>query len=108
MKVAVFYGSSMDNTLVFRDSAIQLETYLAKQQIDLVYGSQVGLMGTIADTILEQGGRVYGVISEKLKDKELAHTRLTELMVVSDMHQRKAKMAEQADAFIAMSGGSGT
>ncbi|CAG8998320.1 MAG: Putative cytokinin riboside 5'-monophosphate phosphoribohydrolase [Candidatus Celerinatantimonas neptuna] len=109
MKVAVFCGSSLGDSPVFRDAAIRLGKYLAKQKIDLVYGgSQVGLMGIIADTVLEQRGCVYGVIPEKLKDKELAHTGLTELIIVSDMHQRKAKMAELSDAFIAMPGGAGT
>lgn len=109
MRLAVFCGSSAGHDPQYTAAAEQLGKYLAQQHIELVYGGgKVGLMGTIADTVMEQGGRVYGVIPERLRDKELAHEGITELMVVADMHQRKAKMAALADGFIAMPGGAGT
>jgi uncharacterized protein (TIGR00730 family) len=82
---------------------------LAKRSIGLVYGGgNVGLMGTVADAVLEFGGEVVGVIPQGLVDRELAHDGLTELIIVHSMHDRKAKMAEASDAFIAMPGGFGT
>lgn len=77
--------------------------------LGLVYGGgDVGLMGVIADSMLELGGEVIGVIPRRLKEREVAHEGLTELFVVETMHERKAKMAEHADAFVAMPGGIGT
>ena len=82
---------------------------LGQRGIELVYGGgHVGLMGAVADGCLQDGGRVIGVIPEALKNKELAHTGLTELRVVGSMHERKALMADLADAFIALPGGYGT
>lgn len=80
-----------------------------RRGLGLVYGgSDVGLMGTLADTVLSQGGEVIGVIPEPLVAKEVAHRGLTDLRIVHSMHERKAMMAELADAFIAMPGGFGT
>jgi uncharacterized protein (TIGR00730 family) len=77
--------------------------------VDLVYGGgRLGLMGLIADSVLELGGRVYGVIPTALVDLEVAHTGLTELHTVANMHERKAKMTDLADAFLALPGGIGT
>jgi len=77
--------------------------------IGLVYGgASVGLMGALADTVLDAGGEVIGIIPSWLTDRELGHTRLSDLRVVGSMHERKAAMAELADAFIAMPGGFGT
>jgi uncharacterized protein (TIGR00730 family) len=82
---------------------------LAKRDISLIYGGgKVGLMGVLADTCLAKGGRVVGVIPQILVDKEVAHAGLTQLHVVSSMHQRKALMADLADAFLALPGGFGT
>jgi len=82
---------------------------LADRGIDLVYGGgRVGLMGAIADAALQAGGTVLGVIPQSLVDREIQHTGLTQLHVVATMHERKAKMAELADAFIALPGGAGT
>ena len=82
---------------------------LCERGIELVYGGgNVGLMGAIADACLQDGGRVIGVIPDALKKKELAHTGLTELRIVGSMHERKALMADLADAFIALPGGFGT
>ena len=82
---------------------------MAKRQVDLVYGGgRLGLMGIIADTVLAEGGRVHGVIPEMLKDLEVAHQGVTKLHIVQNMHERKAKMTDLTDAFIALPGGVGT
>lgn len=109
MKIAVYCGSSPGNDESYAQRARELGEYFGKNGIDLVFGGgHVGLMGTVADAVLASGGRVYGVIPEHLRDRELAHGSLTELHVVKDMHERKAKMAELADAFVALPGGIGT
>lgn len=90
-------------------SAVQVGELLAQRGIELVYGGgRVGLMGTVADACLAKGGRVIGVIPQLLVDKEVAHLGLTELRVVQTMHERKALMADLADAFLALPGGFGT
>lgn len=82
---------------------------MARRGIGLVYGGgHRGLMGVIADSVLEAGGEAYGVIPQALVDLEVAHTGLTELLTVNSMHERKAKMTELTDAFIALPGGIGT
>lgn len=82
---------------------------LAEAGIGLVYGgASVGTMGAVADAALGAGGDVYGVIPRQLVDREIAHAGLTQLFEVSDMHQRKARMAELADGFVALPGGAGT
>ncbi|SDS76784.1 hypothetical protein SAMN04489812_2962 [Microlunatus soli] len=94
---------------VYADAAAGLGELFASRGIGLVYGgATVGTMGVIADAALAAGGEVYGVIPQQLVDREIAHRGLTELYEVADMHQRKAKMAELADAFIALPGGAGT
>ncbi|WP_339805272.1 TIGR00730 family Rossman fold protein [uncultured Marinobacter sp.] len=109
MRVAVYCGSAAGNDPKFAQCARGMGTILAQQGIDLVFGGgKVGLMGIVADAVLDGGGKVYGVIPESLRDRELAHPGLTELQVVPNMHQRKAAMADMADAFIAMPGGPGT
>ncbi len=109
MRIAVFCGSSLGDRPIYTEGAKALGKYLAEQKIDLVYGGgKVGLMGVVADAVLDAGGDVYGVIPVSLSTKELAHPGLTELQVVADMHERKAAMAEMSDAFIAMPGGAGT
>ena len=109
MKVAVYCGSRPGNNPVFVDKARELGTWFGSHGIDVVFGGgHVGLMGIVADATLAAGGRVYGVIPESLRDRELAHDRLTELHVVRDMHQRKARMSELADGFLALPGGIGT
>src|SRR5699024_5082773 len=107
--IAVYCGSSFGNAEDYKDGAISLGKELARRNITLVYGgSSVGLMGVIADTVLSEGGEVIGVIPNLLEEREIAHTGLTKLFKVKDMHERKAKMAELADGFIAMPGGPGT
>jgi uncharacterized protein (TIGR00730 family) len=108
-RLAVFCGSSNGASEAYKEGAIQLGKELARQGIALVYGgASIGLMGTIANTVLEEGGQVIGVIPKVLENKEISHPHLTELLVVSSMHERKAKMADLADGFIALPGGSGT
>jgi uncharacterized protein (TIGR00730 family) len=109
MKIAVFCGSSYGDDPKYAECARDVGRYMASQGIDLVFGGgKVGLMGEIADAVLAGGGQVFGVIPESLRDRELAHPGLTDLKVVSGMHERKALMAAQADAFVALPGGPGT
>ncbi|MDP1395499.1 TIGR00730 family Rossman fold protein [Lysinibacillus capsici] len=107
--IAVFCGSSLGASEAYRQGAILLGKELAKRQITLIYGgASVGIMATVANTVLEEGGKVIGVIPTLLEEREIAHQQLTELIVVKTMHERKSKMMELADGFIALPGGSGT
>ncbi len=107
--IAVFCGSSIGASDAYREGAIQLGKELAKRQITLIYGgASVGIMATVADTVLQEGGKVIGVIPTLLEQREIAHQQLTELIVVNTMHERKSKMMELADGFIALPGGPGT
>lgn len=107
--IAVYCGSSRGTDPVFAEAAAHLGGLLAAHDIDVVFGGgRVGLMGVLADAVLEAGGRVHGVITAALVDSEIAHEELTSLAVVDTMHERKAAMADRADAFIAMPGGFGT
>ncbi|PJG43364.1 decarboxylase [Acinetobacter tandoii] len=107
--IAVFCGSAVGTDTIFLDTARHVGKTLAQQGKTLVYGGgRSGLMGVIADSALQAGGRVIGVIPHALVDRELAHPHLTELHVVKNMHERKTKMSELSDAFIALPGGAGT
>lgn len=107
--IAVFCGSSIGASDGYREGAIQLGKELAKRQITLIYGgASVGIMATVANTVLQEGGKVIGVIPTLLEEREIAHQQLTELIVVNTMHERKSKMMELADGFIALPGGPGT
>ncbi|GKS14202.1 cytokinin riboside 5'-monophosphate phosphoribohydrolase [Paenibacillus chitinolyticus] len=107
--IAVFCGSREGGSTLYKESAIELGYELAKRQITLVYGGAItGLMGAVADAVLEQGGHVIGVLPHFLQTREIAHKGLTELIMVNSMHERKAKMAELADGFISLPGGPGT
>lgn len=107
--ICVFCGSGEGNNPVFKQVAIELGALLAKKGKRLVYGGgNIGLMGIVADTVLKNGGEVIGVIPDFLMKREVGHLGLTELIVVKSMHERKQKMAELADGFIAMPGGFGT
>jgi len=109
LSVCVYCGSSKGSIPVYADAAKSLGRALVKHNLSLVYGGgHVGLMGIVADAVLEAGGEVTGVIPKALMDTEVGHDRLTRLLVVKDMHERKALMAEHADGFIAMPGGIGT
>ena len=108
-RMCVFCGSSSGTGEVYLRSAQEVGRLLAARGIELVYGGgKVGLMGAVADACLAGGGRVIGVIPQLLVDKEVAHAGLTELRVVQTMHERKALMADLADAFLALPGGYGT
>jgi len=108
-RVCIFCGSSPGTDPAYAAAARELASALARAGIDLVYGgARCGLMGIVADAALESGGRVIGVLPRALKEKELAHERLTELHLVDTMHERKALMADLSDAFVALPGGFGT
>ena len=105
----VFCGANIGNRPSYARAAASLAVHLVAQKISIVYGGgKVGLMGALADAALEQGGEVIGVIPRVLVEKEVAHQGLTELRIVESMHERKALMAQLADAFVALPGGYGT
>ena len=108
-KLAVYCGSAPGSDPAFAHAARALIQEMASRGIDLVYGGgRLGLMGIIADTMLEAGGKVYGVIPQALVDHEVAHRGCTELHTVANMHERKAKMTELCDGFVCLPGGIGT
>lgn len=108
-RVAVYCGSSMGFDDAYRNQAYLLGQMLASRNIELVYGgAKVGLMGAVAQGVLENEGKVMGVLPRFLRDKELAYEGLTELILVDTMHERKAKMSELCDGVIALPGGFGT
>lgn len=107
--ICVYCGSKFGTNAAFKAQAQALGKLLAMQKITLVYGGGcVGLMGAIADAVLENDGEVVGVLPSFMNEIELRHEDLTEMILVDSMHQRKLKMAELADGFIAMPGGLGT
>ena len=108
-RLCVFCGSNAGASPRFAEVAERLGSALARREIGLVYGGgNVGLMGAVADGVLEHGGEVIGVIPDFLERAEVAHREVTELHVVGSMHERKALMAALADGFIALPGGFGT
>jgi hypothetical protein len=108
-RITVYCGSNHGKRPEYAAAALELGSLLAREQIELVYGGgMVGLMGILADAVLENGGHVIGVIPEKLVIKEVVHEKLPDLRVVKTMHERKALMAELSDGFIALPGGYGT
>jgi uncharacterized protein (TIGR00730 family) len=107
--LCVFCGSTPGLDERYLDAARALGQLLARRGVSLVYGgARAGLMGAMADAALEDGGRVIGVMPHGLWAREIGHTGLSELLVVDTMHERKAIMAERADAFVALPGGAGT
>ena len=107
--IAVFCGSSSGKNHTYRKEAAAFGKYLVDQGTDLVYGGgKVGLMGILADSVIDAGGKVTGIIPRFLKTKEVAHENLTELIVVESMHQRKEMIYDLSDGFIALPGGYGT
>ena len=107
--ICVFCGASAGNNPAYVEAAKALGQAMAERGLGLVYGAgNVGLMGELADAVLTEGGRAVGVIPHKLVDRELAHQELAKLYVVSTMHERKAKMHELSDGYIALPGGIGT
>lgn len=108
-RICVFAGSSVGNDPVFIKKTEALGESLAAKDIELVYGgAKSGLMGVLADQVLNSGGKVTGIMPSHLFDKEIVHPNLTEMIEVGTMHERKAKMSELADGFIALPGGFGT
>lgn len=108
-RVCVYCASSPGTNPTITAAARELGELLAREGLELVYGGgTVGLMGLIADTVMERGGKVRGVIPTQLFPREIAHRGLTELFEVGSMHERKTKMFELSDAFIALPGGFGT
>jgi uncharacterized protein (TIGR00730 family) len=108
-RIAVYCGSSGGVGNQYLEAARAAGAYLAERNVEIVYGGgRVGMMGAVASGALAAGGKVFGVIPEKLKTREIAHDGLTELFVVDGMHARKTMMASMSDAFIALPGGWGT
>jgi uncharacterized protein (TIGR00730 family) len=108
-RVCVFCGSSPGALPAYAEAAVEFGRAIASSGVGLVYGGgSVGIMGVIADAVLQAGGEVIGVIPRALWEREVGHTALTELRVVGSMHERKARMADLADAFVALPGAAGT
>jgi uncharacterized protein (TIGR00730 family) len=108
-RICVYCGSSPGKNPAYSDAARALAKELCERDIGLVFGGgAVGIMGVVADAVLEAGGEVVGVIPKSLAKKEVAHYGLSELHVVASMHERKAMMADLSDGFIALPGGWGT
>ena len=108
-RLCVYCGSNKGNKPVYAEAAQQLANALLERKLELVYGgSSSGIMGILADSMLDGGGTVTGVIPRVLVDKEIAHRGLSELHIVETMHERKALMEQLSDGFIAMPGGYGT
>jgi uncharacterized protein (TIGR00730 family) len=109
MNVCVFCGSSAGKDAVYADAALETGEILARAGHTLIYGGgNIGLMGIVADAALSSGGKVIGVIPDFLMKREVGHRGLTELIEVRSMHERKKKMADLTDAFVALPGGWGT
>ncbi len=107
--IAIFCGSTLGSDAIFAEEAHKTGQLIAAQGKTLVYGGgRSGLMGIVADSALNAGGQVIGVIPQGLVDRELAHPHLTELHIVKNMHERKTMMADLSDGFIALPGGAGT
>jgi uncharacterized protein (TIGR00730 family) len=108
-RITVFCGSSFGNEKNYEIQAFKLGQIMAENNYELVYGgAKVGLMGSVADGVLNHNGKVFGVLPSFLMTKEIAHDRLTELFIVESMHERKTKMNELSDGIIALPGGFGT
>ena len=105
----MYCGSNSGLRPIYAKAARDLAEVLVRHEFELVYGgADKGIMGVIADAVLELGGKVHGVMPKMLREKELAHQGLTELHIVASMHERKTMMAALSDGFIAMPGGYGT
>ena len=108
-RICVFCGSKTGTNPLFLKTAVELGRVLAQRGLGLVYGgASIGLMGAVADSVMGCGGRVVGVIPEAMATKEVAHEGLSEMHVVSSMHERKSMMARLADGFVALPGGFGS
>jgi uncharacterized protein (TIGR00730 family) len=109
MNICVFAGSNFGNRIEYRIATESLGKVLADKEIGLVYGgASVGLMGALADAVLSHGGSAIGVMPQSIANVKIAHNGLTELRVVSSMHERKAQMADLSDGFVVLPGGIGS
>lgn len=107
--ITVFCGSSFGTEEIYKEQAYLVGKIFAKENIRLIYGgANVGLMGAVADGVIENEGKAIGVLPHFLQSKEIAHTNLTELILVETMHERKTKMNELSDGVIVLPGGYGT
>lgn len=108
-KIAVFCGSSLGFNNAYKNDAIKLGNHFVENNIGLVYGGgKIGMMGIIADTIIEKKGEVIGVIPGLLRHEEVAHTEITKMIVTKTMSKRKVKISKLVDGYIALPGGFGT
>ncbi len=108
-KVAVFCGSSIGFNEVYRNEAIKLGNHFIEKNIGLVYGGgKIGMMGILADTIIEKNGEVIGIIPGLLRHEEVAHTNITKMIITKTMSKRKIKISKLVDGYIALPGGFGT
>lgn len=108
-KIVVFCGSSLGFNPIYKNAAIELGNALVKQNISLVYGGgKIGMMGILADTIIQQDGEVIGIIPNLLKKEEVIHTNATRMIVTETMSERKVVMSKMIDAYITLPGGFGT
>lgn len=107
--ICIFCGSSMGASAAYREGAVELGKEILKREMTLIYGgANVGLMKILAETVLEGGGEVIGIMPRMLVEKEVAHKELTRMIIVESMSERKTTMVQMSDAFIAMPGGFGT
>lgn len=107
--IAVYCGASKGNDETYITEAYQLGKYMAEQGYELIFGAgSVGIMGAIQDGVLDHGGRAVGIMPNMLNEKEITSGKLSELILVDSMHERKNKMAELADAFVMAPGGAGS
>ena len=108
-RICIYCGSKTGNHPAYREAAEELGRELVERNLELVFGAgSIGLMGVVADTVLEAGGRVIGVIPKFLSGREVMHQQMSETHIVESMHERKALMEEMSDCFIALPGGLGT
>lgn len=108
-RIAVFCGSSIGFNSIYSEDAISLGCYMAKNNIGLVYGGgKIGMMGVLADAVLENKGEVIGVIPDMLRHEEVAHTKITEMIVTKKMSKRKVTISKLVNGYIALAGGFGT
>ena len=108
-RIAVFCGSSTGFNRIYADDAKKLGVYMAKNNIGLVYGGgKIGIMGALADAVLENNGEVIGVIPDMLRHVEVAHTKITEMIVTKKMSKRKVTISKLVSGYIALAGGFGT
>ena len=109
MRITVFCGANNGKSELYKENAIELGKWIANKNHTLVYGGgKIGLMGVIADTVLENNGEVIGIMPQCWVDREISHTGITEFVIVDDMSERKTQLVDLGDAFIALPGGPGT